>query len=255
MKTIKFRTHNYDGEAKKVGKALIGNETIPVFEFSVKLQDEVDLFEILWLNKNFSEYEQEFLDLAQKALSEIENNNRLFVAFIACRIWRDVFSKVVFQGSDNPLQGVVEAWRNERIRTDCERADFKYPAWLTLVESPANADKRENDEVFQTSFEKWALAQFLQLTFGHRFLPFTIHYYSDECPPFGNGKVNVGNWKGQNLNEFSYWTDNGMNCTLPEAYILYPIEQSEQALELLYWFLKGKLQFDDIFNLFDWTKK
>ena len=40
MIPIKLHTENFEGEAKKVGDVVIGNETIPVFEFSVKVVEK-----------------------------------------------------------------------------------------------------------------------------------------------------------------------------------------------------------------------
>jgi hypothetical protein len=81
MKLIKFRTENFENEAKKVGEVVIGNEATPVYEFSVEVTENkrgvilIDAFADL-------KYEQEFFNAIQKLLDEIGKEIPLFLAFI-----------------------------------------------------------------------------------------------------------------------------------------------------------------------------
>jgi len=236
MIPIKLHTENFDGEAKKVGEVTIGNETIPVFEFSVKPKSDEDLFNFAMLNKDFSKYEQEFLDLAQKLRGEIETQTSLFFALTYSEINRYLFRDVKHWGDDNPVKGFLQAWGGEE-------------KWLTWIESPAVADRREKDDAFLTAFQKWALAKFLQLVFEDRMLPSPVpRFGSEEERGFGNGKVSVGK-----LGVFCWSTKNSTETNLPDDdgnFYFWDIARlRNEELERLYEFLMGRLKdFYDIYK-------
>jgi hypothetical protein len=111
--------------------------------------------------------------------------------------------------------------------------------------------KTPKDESFQTAFEKWALAKFLQFVFGVRFLPTPVPCYGSENAEewikygFRNGSVGVGK-----LGAYYYRTKNAIEYNLPEVDDECSIvfeglrELSEKGLELLYEILIGTLPHD-----------
>jgi hypothetical protein len=225
MEPIKFHTEHFEGEAKKVGDGVIGNDTIPVFEFSVKPSDE-DLDDFNMSNKEFSKYEQEFLDLAQKLRSEIEKETPVSLSFITSEINRYLFSKVDWWSDDNPVEGFMQAW----TYGDEE-------GWLSWLQSPAVAEKCEKDETFRTALEKWALARFLQLVFGEQIMPSPVPRYGSESHGFGNGSFGVGK-----MGACHFWSKYSCETDLPEHFIYYGnIRLTAEEVERLYEVLIGRL--------------
>lgn len=265
MIPIKLHTENFDGEAKKVGEVTIGNETIPVFEFSVKVveQKREVVFDYDGFRYQYNEagrygkgkYEQKFLDMAQKLQDEIEKLKPVALAFIYSNINRYSFYDVNLAGrdSDNPIKGFLQTW-NLPIT-----ANFS-AEWLTWVETSAIADKVEKNESFQTEFEKWALFKFLQLVFGDRFLSAPPYRYGSEAKEWikigiGNGHMKIGN-----LEEHYIHYKDVIEYSLPD----YDCELgfldvrgsqlSEEDLKLLYEVLMRKRPPRDFYkNIFELT--
>lgn len=185
MKLKKFNTENYECWIAKVGEVAIGNEAIPVYEISVKIIENKrnDLWDVI-----IAEYDQEFLDMAQKLWDEIQKEHPFSLALIYSNInryyfWK--FERCTEWGSDNPVTGFLQAWM------------YDGSDWLTWKASKAVNDKLEKDEAFRTALEKWALAKFLQLVFGDKSLPFAPPRYGSERNEyiFMNGRIRVGQLK------------------------------------------------------------
>lgn len=111
------------------------------------------------------------------------------------------------------------------------------------MESPAVADKREKDEAFRTTFEKWALAKFLQLVFGDKCLPFALSHYGSEERVFGNGRVSVGK-----LRAYNYWSKVcGQLTDLPT----YSYAKWDEELELFVGYYEKKLTEKELEQLYE----
>ncbi len=245
MEPTKFHSENFASEAKKVGDVVIGNETIPVYEINVNPKDLKSILNVLedgfkgtdWKGKGASELE--FFDAVQKLMDEIHKEEPFSLVFIFSDINRFIFWDDNLWDSDNPVKGFLQAW------VDGEDGG----EWLTWMESPAFADKREKDEAFLTALEKWALAKFLQLVFGDRMLPSPVpHFGSEEERGFGNGTVAVGKlgsffWSFKNSTETNLPDDDG------DFYFWDMPRLTKEELGRLYEFLMGRLKdFYDIYK-------
>jgi hypothetical protein len=263
MIPIKLHTENFDGEAKKVGEVAIGNETIPVFEFSVKVVEKKRdvVFDYDGFRYQYNEagrygkgkYEQKFLNMAQKLQDEIEKLKPVALTFIYSNINRYSFYDVNLAGrdSDNPLKGFLQTWNlpiSPRFGAE----------WLTWIETAAVADKIEKNESFQTAFEKWALAKFLHLVFGDRFLSSPPNRYGSEANEgtkigSGNGLMKIGNLEEYYIHyksdiEYSF---PDYNCELGFLDVR-GAQLSEKDLELLYEVSLGKRPPRDFYkNIFE----
>lgn len=203
MKHIKFPTDNFDCWTAKVGEVVIGNEAIPIYEINVSIKEnKIEVVLPYFDGFDDSKHEQEFIDAFQKQFNEIQKVESVSLAFIYSNINRYFFgSYVSFEGDDNPIKGFLQAWSDSTIGD-----------WLTWMESPAVADKREQDEAFRTAFEKWTLAKFLQLVFGDNSPPFALHRYGSKdtvktireyfgVKGFRNGAIKLGK-----MSAYHYWS-------------------------------------------------
>lgn len=138
MRSIKFHTENFKGRTAMVGELTIENEAIPVYEISVWIESELEDMMIRSLDLFDSKYEQEFLDLAQKLRGEIQKAQPFSLAFIFSCINRYYFPKCDKRDNDNPVEGLLQVWVYGPDGGD----------WLTWMESPAVADKREKTRHF-----------------------------------------------------------------------------------------------------------
>ena len=226
MSNYRLYTENFEGAAKNVGKIIIGNNEIPIYEFSV----EPKVYEvIIEFNDQFAnqEYEKEFFDMVQKLLDEIGKDIPLFLAFIFSKINRYTFSEVIYWSSWNPVQGFIETWTEMGW------------IWLTWFEPPIVVDKCTKDTAFQMAFEKWALAKYLQLVFGDPKLPISLPRYGSENlfsetrlrkRGLGNGYLKAGRLEA----EYYFSKMAGLVTELPE----YVFGDYDEETDEYYYFNK-----------------
>lgn len=234
MKLVKFQTENYDCWTAKVGEVLINDTTIPVYEISVRIKENrIEVVNPDGLEFNDIKYEQEFLDAFQKQFNEIQMEETLFLIFILSEIdWYSfdiVFTR--FARDTNPITGFL----------DVRMPQAEPGAWITWKESPAVADKLENDEAFRTAFEKWALAKYIQLLVGDNDVTFALPRYGSEKDSllisevgFANGGIYIGK-----INGYIHWNKvagvlHNLNAIMEKETGSRKEKITEEDLELLY---------------------
>ena len=148
-KSFKSNSQTFKGEVKKVGEVLIGNDTLSVYEISVRIIADNIIFDKWDGCFNKTEYEPEFINLAQKLLAYIEKEQPFALAFMFSEINRYFFEENTWRSDDNPVRGFIQVW------------SYEGGAWLTWTLMPVVVEKIEKDKAFQIAFEKWALAKFL----------------------------------------------------------------------------------------------